>query len=290
MHTTTHAKNTQHFGSTMDNSGCIDSTESELSEQEQCSTTTLAKTKKVKRPFSRKQKSSHQKRKKQRRKQCNESMEAEEEEEEIKESRQNFYRAIENNCDKYIPTNARGKFPMKEKIPKIIQLLTNNIDMPNCGMKHSLMKKWTVIDGKLCCATKKNMHGARKVTAYEDIFYQIFKVDKSKNFQRNIEGLAMDVKDESNNISKLMIQLYSENCHKRNHKVRGVTPKREKSKTQENEQQRKIDDFIQTLNDCTAVGYFCKQNDEIAAGAEHLNKADEDDQIRRIHIKSIPMR
>ena len=46
------------------------------------------------------------------------------ENEDIENSRIKFYDAIESNCDKYIPPNARGKFPVKTKIAKP-QNLTN---------------------------------------------------------------------------------------------------------------------------------------------------------------------
>ena len=275
----------QHIRSTMNKTVELsDSTESVLSDQETCLTSKGAKNETGKRSLSRKEKSRPKKRKKRTRKRNPERVkpidEVEEidsvqgtdkeedidpvngtnEEEDIENSRIKFYNAIESNCDKYIPPNARRKFPVKTKIDKLIQMFTG--PMPSCPLKHSLEKKWTVKDGKLCHATTKNKEKGRKVTAYEDIFHQIFKVDKMNDFQRNIEGLAMDVKEQSNNISKCLVQLYSECCHKRDHKVRGVKAKREKSKTQEDEEKQKIAEFIETLNECTTVGYFQNLNVE----------------------------
>ena len=254
----------------MDEIYAYGSTDTERSVEETSLTTNIHNKEEIqkRRSSPRHNKTSIQQKKKQKCEQKNEALEEDNEDEDFKQSKKNFYRALENNSDKYIPENARAKFPMKAKIQKLIHMLTHDKTLPSCGKKHSLMKKWTVKGGKLCHATANKTHRTRTVTAYEEIFDQIFKVDKKKNFQRTIEGLSMDVKDKTCNISKQMIKLYSENCHKRDHKVRGVTPKRQKSETQENEEQQKIDDFIQTLNDCTAVGYFQKQNDEMAPGTE----------------------
>ena len=170
----------QHFRSKTNNTiELSDSTESVLSDQETYLTSKGSKTETGKRSLSRKEKSRQKKRKKQRRKRNTEPVEAidededidsvkgtdeeedieqvngTDEEEDIENSRIKFYDAIESNCDKYIPPNARGKFPVKTKIAKLIQMFTGDKPMPSCPMKHSLTKKWTVIDGKLCHATTK---------------------------------------------------------------------------------------------------------------------------------------
>ena len=172
----------------MNNRGELsDSTESVLSNQETYVTSKGAKKETGKRSLSRKEKSTPKRRKKQRRKRNPEPVEAIDEEEDIEpvqgtdeeedidpvdctdenedieNSRIKFYDAIESNCDKYIPPNARGKFPVKTKIAKLIQMFTGDKPMPSCPMKHSLTKKWTVIDGNLCHATTQKKQRGRKV-------------------------------------------------------------------------------------------------------------------------------
>jgi len=160
------------------------STDTERSVEETSLTTNIHNKEEIqKRSSPRHNKTSIQQKKKQKCEQKNEAMEEDNEDEDFKQSKKNFYRALENNSDKYIPENARAKFPMKAKIQKIIHMLTHDKTLPSCGKKHSLMKKWTVKGGKLCHATANKTHRTRTVTAYEEIFDQIFKVDKKKTFR-----------------------------------------------------------------------------------------------------------
>ena len=271
---TQHIKHTRHSTSIMDKSGNNDSTDSELSSEEISVRKSVALGKEGKRPFTAEQDSPNKHRKKQRRGNGNRSVEAEEDDKEMKQSRGYFYRELEKNCNTYLLPNARGKFPMKDKVPMLIELLTGDKSMPNCRKKNNLKAKWTVIDGELCSASSKKSHGKKKITAYEDIFDVIFKVDKSKKFQRNIKGLAMDVSDESYNITQQMVNLYSEKCHKRDHKVRGVTLKQHQSISEDAEKQRKIDEFIQTIDNCTAIGYFRDLHNEISRGVKHTGRTE----------------
>jgi len=170
------------------------------------------------------------------------------------DSQRKFYHEMEENLDVMIPEGARAKFPMKSEVETIISILENIKDAPNCSEKHTLIKKWSVVDGYLWSASKKGKE-ARRVTVYEDIFDVIFQVDASKNFKKSIDGLTNDIREKSNNISEKMVQLYSRTCYKREHKQRGVVPKKER-KSKDDASKKKVDEFLKTLRNCTALGFF----------------------------------
>ena len=182
------------------------------------------------------------------------------------DSERKFYHEMEENSDVIIPVGARAKFPMKTQVETIISILVNIKKQPNCNEKHTLIKKWSVENGYLWSAPKKGKE-ARKVTAYEDIFHVIFQVGASNNFKKSIDGLTNDVREKSNNISEKMVQLYSRTCYKRDHKQRGVVPKKER-KSNDDESKKKVEEFVEKLRNCTALGYF--ENKKANPPAEEL--------------------
>ena len=256
---TTQHNTTQHNTTdrrTMSNSSDQYHTEDEPSSEDEIKNSTKRKTKS--KPTRPKKKSKDTKAKTQ----SAQDTHSNDDNEEIRDSKQKFYQAMENNCDKFIPSGARSKFPMKEKIPDIVNLIENKDEIPTCSQKNGLLRKWCVHDGKLCSVPKKDGDEFKLVIAYEDIFDQIFNIDRRKHFKKSIEGLSQDVKEENNNISEKMIQLYSRVCHKRDHKQRGLTPKKQKDRGEEERRKAIVDEFREKLRECTTVGYFERRGDD----------------------------
>ena len=181
---------------------------------------------------------------------------SENEDQKIAMSKDKFYNAMRTDIDNMMPPGARTKFPIKEKIPQLIEMIKNVKDIPNCSQKHALLKKWVIRDGLLCSVTKKAGKEPKPVTAYEDIFHKIFDVDQKSNFENSIEKLSIAVQDESNNISEKMVQLYSRCCYKREHKHKGITPRKPNKKPENTEHKKKVAEFLQKLKECTAVQIF----------------------------------
>jgi hypothetical protein len=130
---------------------------------------------------------------------------------ETKETLKNkFYDGIVNDIErKIIPYNALGKYPMKDNVKDIIDLMSNmKKTVAACNEVYTLSNKWTVNGNNLMTRSSN-----KTATAYEDIFDLIYNIHEKSKFDMKKAALKVEVDKQSGNITNSVLQFYLDIHH-----------------------------------------------------------------------------
>ena len=121
-----------------------------------------------------------------------------------------FYDGIVNDIERnIIPMNALGKYPMKDNVKDIIELMsTMKKNVAACNEVYTLLNKWKV-NGNILLTKNSN----KTVTAYEDIFDLIYSIHEKSNFEMKKRELKVEVEKQSGNITTLVVNFYLDIFH-----------------------------------------------------------------------------
>ena len=184
--------------------------------------------------------------------------------------RKNFYELITKQ--NFFTHKALVKYPLRDYKEDIVKWLNklNSGGFPNCNAKNDLVRKWKVVNNELYSNKKENKKEELPITAYEDIYETILKVDMQQKTCSNAE-LGFLVSKKSGNITKQMVQYYCTSISGRR-----IANKREKKHEENNGKQGKIDERnakIEQLKSfmSRATAAYYVQNPNLATLSDLLN-------------------
>ena len=187
--------------------------------------------------------------------------------------RKKFYQLIKHQ--NFFTHKALVKYPLRDHKQDIVKWLNklNSGGFPNCNAKNDLVRKWKVVNNELYSNKKENEEEELPITAYEDIYETILKVDMQQKTCSNAD-LGFLVTKKSGNITKQMVQYYCTSISGRR-----IAKKREKKHEKNNGKQGKINERNEKINELKlfmskATAAYYVQNPELATLSDPLNNSD----------------
>ena len=171
-----------------------------------------------------------------------------------------FYSLLPNQKHLYTQKTL-VKFPLRDRVPTLVNLISHPGKIPSCSKWHASKKKWKSKNGELFDAADK------PVCAYEDIYQSIYKVDSERKFLDNITVLSNAVVNKYSNITGVLVKFYcnsvsSDRVHyKRNRKNHHDEQIEQRKQALLVKRQEEINEFEQTFSACFADSLLKKHAD-----------------------------
>ena len=179
-----------------------------------------------------------------------------------KKERKKFYDQIKYQS--FFTHKALVKYPLRDYNKEIIKRMKDIREkwFPNCNVKNDLIRKWKVENDVLYSTKQDNEGNSLPITAYEDIYETILKVDMQESSCSNAD-LGFLVTKISGNITKQMVQYYC--AFVSGHRIANKREKKQndnhgkKGTTDSDDKISKINDLKNCMSKATAAYHVHNQ-------------------------------